>query len=50
MAAAVFCHAFQVDFSLIHGRVVVRDGQLLTTELQETLRRHRAISRAMLAG
>ncbi|MCB1622404.1 MAG: 8-oxoguanine deaminase [Thiothrix sp.] len=50
VAAAVFCHAFQVDFSMIHGKVVVQDGQLLTLDLQEPLRRHRALSQAMLTG
>ncbi|CAA6824299.1 MAG: Guanine deaminase (EC; Hydroxydechloroatrazine ethylaminohydrolase (EC [uncultured Thiotrichaceae bacterium] len=50
VAAAVFCQPFNVDLSIIHGRVVVERGQLLTMDMTKPLRRHREISKAMING
>jgi cytosine/adenosine deaminase-related metal-dependent hydrolase len=50
LAAAVFCQPFNVDLSIIHGRVVVENGQLLSMDMAGPLQRHRAISKAMING
>ncbi len=50
VAAAVFCQAFHVDLSIIHGRIVVEGGQLLTLDMRPNLQRHREISKMMLTS
>jgi cytosine/adenosine deaminase-related metal-dependent hydrolase len=50
LAALVFCHPQQVDFSVIHGRVRVKDGQLVDVELPALIERHNAIARALANG
>ncbi len=50
VAAAVFCQPFAVDWSMIHGRVVVERGHLLTLDMTTPLRRHREISKMMLTS
>lgn len=50
VAAAVFCQNFNVDWSLIHGRVVVERGQLLSLDMTQPLQRHREISKMMLTS
>jgi cytosine/adenosine deaminase-related metal-dependent hydrolase len=50
MAALVFCSPQQVDLSVINGRVVVEDGQLLTVDLEPAIERHNRIARALVLG
>lgn len=50
MAALVFCTPQQVDLSVINGRVVVSDGQLLTVDLEPVIRRHNQIARDLVNG
>ena len=47
VAALVFCTPTQVDTSVINGRVVVRDGRLLTADLPVVLARHRDLARIL---
>lgn len=48
LAALVFCAPLRVDFSLINGREVIRDGQFLTVDLSALIARHNALSRNLL--
>lgn len=50
LAAILFCAPQQVDFSVINGRFVVEDGQLLTLDLPPIIERHNQISRRMIRG
>jgi cytosine/adenosine deaminase-related metal-dependent hydrolase len=50
VAALVFCQPAQVDLSVINGRVVVRDGVLLTLDVPTLIERHNAISRHLVRG
>ena len=50
LAALVFCAPASADLSLIHGRVVVRDGQLTTVDLPPILERHGALARTLQRG
>jgi 8-oxoguanine deaminase len=40
LAALLFCHVPRVKLSVVHGRVVVRDGELTTLELPRLIARH----------
>ncbi|SDD05071.1 Cytosine/adenosine deaminase [Cupriavidus sp. YR651] len=44
VAALVFCTPANVSTSIINGRVVVRDGQLLTADLPQVLGDHRRLA------
>jgi len=50
LAALVFCTPQQVDLSVINGRVVVEDGQLLTVDLGPLVERHNRIARELVNG
>jgi len=50
VAALVFCAPQDVSFSVIHGRMVVRDGQLTTLDLPVHVERHNAHARVLAAG
>ncbi|MCW5846379.1 MAG: 8-oxoguanine deaminase [Anaerolineae bacterium] len=47
-AAVLFCGPRGVDWSVINGRVIVKEGRLTTVDLEQHLPRHNAISRAMI--
>ena len=48
VAATVLCAPLGVDFSMINGRVVVKEGQLTTIDLVPVIERHNEISRALI--
>lgn len=50
VAALVFCTPGRVSWSLINGRVVVRDGHLTTLDLARQVETHNRLSRALIAG
>ena len=50
LAALVLCAPTRVDLSLVHGRVVVRDGHLTTLDLPPIVERHCAFARALACG
>jgi cytosine/adenosine deaminase-related metal-dependent hydrolase len=50
VAALMFCTPASVDYSIINGRVVVREGQLITLELPPVLERHNAFARQLVRG
>ncbi len=50
VASLVFCSPVKVDLAVVNGRVVVEDGELLTVDLEEIVRRHNAIARKMVRG
>ena len=49
LAALVFAAPSQVSLSVINGRVVVEDGDLVGVDLDELIERHNALSRQMAA-
>ena len=49
-AALVFCTPQRVDLSVINGRVVVSEGNLLTLDLGPVVERHNRLARALAAG
>jgi cytosine/adenosine deaminase-related metal-dependent hydrolase len=50
LAALVFCYSPWVDLSVVHGRVRVRDGELLGVELGALVERHNRMARALARG
>ncbi len=50
LAPLVFCQPQRVDLSIINGRVVIDDGQLVTLELAPVIERHNRISRRLVDG
>ena len=50
LAALVFCAPARVWLSLIHGRVVVRDGLLVTVDLPVLVERHTRLARMLARG
>ena len=50
VAALVFCVPGQVATSVINGRVVVRDGRLLSIDLPKLLITHRSLAMALARG
>ncbi len=50
VAALVFCQPPSVDLSIINGRVVVKEGQLLTVDVTLLVEKHNAISRRLIRG
>jgi len=48
LAATVFCHPQRVDLSVINGRVVVKDGHLLTVDLGPVIEQHNRIARELV--
>ncbi|WP_372620408.1 8-oxoguanine deaminase [Falsiroseomonas sp.] len=50
VAALVFCTPRRVALSIIGGRVVVREGRLLTLDERAHAARHRALARRLAAG
>jgi 8-oxoguanine deaminase len=48
LAAVVFCAPHGVDFSMIHGRVVIEDARLTTIQMRPVIDRHNRISSRLL--
>jgi 8-oxoguanine deaminase len=47
VAALVFCTPMNVAYSVIHGRVVIRNGQLTTLDLPLVLERHNQLAQQL---
>lgn len=50
IAALVFCHSVNVSLSIINGRVIVDDGELLTVDLPQHIETHNRHSRRLING
>lgn len=50
MAALVFCQPRPADLVVVHGRVVVQEGRLLTVEEERLIERHNRIARRIVRG
>jgi 8-oxoguanine deaminase len=50
VAALTFCGSPRVDVSVINGRVVVQDGQLLTVDAAGLVARHNKLSKKLIDG
>lgn len=50
VAALVFCAPLHVDYSMVGGRLVVKEGQLITLDVEKLIDRHNRAARRLLAG
>lgn len=50
LAATLFCDPPSVAWSMINGRLVVQDGQLVTADVPSLVQQHNTLSRQLLAG
>lgn len=50
LAALVFCSSVNADWVVINGRVVVREGHLMTVDLPRLLERHNRLAAELLGG
>ncbi len=50
IAALIFCTPPNIDYSVINGRIVVKEGRLTTIELEPLMERHNQISQALIDG
>ncbi|BBP84203.1 8-oxoguanine deaminase [Pseudomonas sp. Pc102] len=50
LAALVFCAPAQVSHSVINGRLVVKDGQLMTVDLPRVIERHNRLAHQLVLG
>jgi 8-oxoguanine deaminase len=48
VAALLFCTPAKVSWSIINGRIVVREGQLLTLDLRPHIELHNSLSRRLV--
>jgi len=48
VAALLFCHPGRVDWNVVHGRVIVKGGQILTVDERKLAQRHNAAARRLL--
>jgi cytosine/adenosine deaminase-related metal-dependent hydrolase len=49
VAAAIFCAPQTADYTVVNGRVIVRDGRLTTLDLGPHVERHNRVARALTA-
>jgi cytosine/adenosine deaminase-related metal-dependent hydrolase len=50
VAALVFCAPQRVAWSVVNGRVVIREGQLLTLDVRAHAARHNALAASLMRG
>ena len=50
VAAVVFCGTPRVDYTVVHGRVIVRDGRLVTLEERDLVAAHSHHAKKLLEG
>jgi 8-oxoguanine deaminase len=50
VAAVVFCATPKVDLTVVEGRIVVQNGELLTLETGSLIERHNRLARALVNG
>lgn len=49
LAALIFCAPQHVDWTIVHGRPVVQNGQLLTVDVPKLVERHNTAARRLLS-
>jgi 8-oxoguanine deaminase len=50
VAALVFCAPVKADYTIVAGRIVVKDGELLTLDVHKLVERHNQAARRLLNG
>jgi 8-oxoguanine deaminase len=50
VAAVLFCSRQQVDTTVVHGRTIVKDGRLITVDVDDLVRKHQLASLRLMQG
>jgi len=50
VSAIVFCQPRQVDFNVVGGRFIVKNGQLMTVDLPKLVEKHNQAAKRLLMG
>ncbi len=50
LAALLFSHSRNVDWNVVHGKVIVQEGQLLTVDVPNLVQRHNQAARRLVEG
>ena len=50
VAALVFCASVNADFTIVNGRIVVREGRIATLDMGPIVEQHRAYARQLARG
>ena len=50
VAALVFCQPASAAYTIVNGRVVVREGEITTADLPNLIRRHNALAAELING
>ncbi len=50
VAATLFCAPQEVDLAMVNGRIVVREGEIVTLEMGPVIEQHNAIARRLVRG
>lgn len=50
VAALLFCTSANVNYSVINGKMIVREGHLTSFELEPLIERHNAVAKALVNG
>jgi 8-oxoguanine deaminase len=49
VSAILFCHPQRVDYTVVHGRVIVRDGRMVTIDEKDLVKKHNQAARRLFA-
>ncbi len=50
VAALLFCHPQNVDLNVVHGKIIIKDGKILTIDLPRLVENHNRASARLLNG
>jgi cytosine/adenosine deaminase-related metal-dependent hydrolase len=50
VSAVVFCAPVKVDYTVVHGKVIVKDGNLVTKDTSEIIEQHNQAARRLVNG
>lgn len=50
VAACLFCAPVRVDYNIVGGKVIVKDGQLVTLDVQDLIEKHNRAARRLVNG
>ena len=48
VAAIVFCNPVKVDYTVVAGKIIVQDGQVMTIDLPKLVEQHNLAARRLL--
>ncbi len=50
ISAVVFCSPVKVDYTVVHGKVIVKEGELLTLDVHKLVEQHNQAARRLVNG